>query len=333
MKILKLKDSEQLEALHSEACTVFMQAGEAVNNLGGTLEYNKDVFIKTHQAFKQLLDVILLKFGTAHKESSDIAYLLDLVVTRTSLASAVENDLIERADIITRWKDLNESVVGADLRLGQLKLLHRCFKKLDQAFVTYTRSKGELNNKELCSNSSTLLNSNTSSEVNNKNTKIPRFDGKEQLNVVYSRAHAMLAQAENAMSLLEEDDVYLDVACIETHHALQYLLDSILFCFIPQHEASSDIKCLIRMVDTYTPVAFAYHDNLVKIADTITAWRDCYKYTARVGDLVGDSLLRLKQAHRAFRDLDEAFRVYVTSSHYCHQFNRWYCSKRKVIVI
>lgn len=122
------------------------------------------------------------------------------------------------------------------------------------------------------------------------------------MSTMYSRAHAMLSQAQNALKKTGIDDAYLDTACFETQQAIEFLIKAILLEYGKAYDKSHDIRYLLGLLDD---VAFSFDKkaDLDLLADTVTDWEE----NSRYGKGVRTSVQTIKRVHNIFESMNNAF--------------------------
>lgn len=122
------------------------------------------------------------------------------------------------------------------------------------------------------------------------------------MSTMYSRAHAMLNQAKNALKKTGVDDAYLDTACFETQQAMEFLIKAILLEHGKVYDKSHDIRYLLGLLDD---VAFSFDkkEDLDLLADTVTDWEESSRY----GKGVRTSVQTIQRVHNIFESMNDAF--------------------------
>ena len=122
------------------------------------------------------------------------------------------------------------------------------------------------------------------------------------MSTMYSRSAAMIAQAKTALGRVSEDEAYLDVACFETHQALEFLIKAILLENGIAYDKSHDIRYLLSIL-TESGFAFDKQDSLELLSDTITDWEE----NSRYGKGVRTSVQTVLRVQNIYSSLNDAF--------------------------
>ena len=122
------------------------------------------------------------------------------------------------------------------------------------------------------------------------------------MSTMYSRSVGMLEQARHALSMVGQDDAYLDIACFDTQQAIEFLLKAILLENGIAYNRSHDIRYLMTLAQQ-TGFKFEKEESLDMLADTITDWEESSRY----GKGIRTSEQTIRRIHNIYNSMNEAF--------------------------
>ena len=101
---------------------------------------------------------------------------------------------------------------------------------------------------------------------------------------------------------MNEDEVYLDVACFETQQAVEFLIKAILLENGIAYDKTHDIRYLASLLDEIG-FEFDKKDALELLSDTITDWEESNRY----GKGIKTTVQTVQRIHNIYNSLNDAF--------------------------
>ena len=122
------------------------------------------------------------------------------------------------------------------------------------------------------------------------------------MSTMYSRSVAMFEQSKKALSSINIDDAYIDIACFETQQAIEFLIKAILLENGVEYSKTHDIRYLLSLLEQ-TGFEFEKMEALDTLADTITDWEQSSRY----GKGIRTTEQTIKRIHNIYINMNETF--------------------------
>ena len=112
----------------------------------------------------------------------------------------------------------------------------------------------------------------------------------------------MFEQSKKALSSINIDDAYMDIACFETQQAIEFLIKAILLENGIEYSKTHDIRYLLSLLEQ-TGFEFEKMEALDNLADTITDWEQSSRY----GKGIRTTVQTIKRIHNIYINMNETF--------------------------
>ena len=122
------------------------------------------------------------------------------------------------------------------------------------------------------------------------------------MSTMYNRSIAMFEQSKKALSSINIDDAYMDIACFETQQAIEFLIKAILLENGIEYSKTHDIRYLLSLLEQ-TGFEFEKMEALDTLADTITDWEQSSRY----GKGIRTTVQTIKRIHNIYINMNETF--------------------------